>query len=178
MRDGTPDFRVVDARNMEAAVTRRLCGLSGDRIRRRDGAWLIGGPLSAFSPRGAYLDPPMLPDCAEYALRTCPFLALPRYVEKAFREKGGGFDGMIVEHAAAQSGRPDVFVAVHCDDWECFAAGGSLLFRPVLPYRSVSFWRNGTMVTHAEARGLSRDVPEAGMLPLFTRSVTEPAPAH
>ena len=37
--------------------------------------WLVGGPASAFHPRGAYVDTPTHYACLRYALQMCPHLA-------------------------------------------------------------------------------------------------------
>ena len=65
--DGTPDFRVTDA------VNRKLCGLCGCLLGRR--LAFVGGTRSHESR--TFTDLPMHRGCAEYALRVCPYLALP-----------------------------------------------------------------------------------------------------
>lgn len=172
MRDGTPDFRIVDQHHRDLAISKRLCSLSGKPIRRSEGAFLVGGPKSAFTPAGAYLDGPMLPECALYALRVCPFLAATRFSTREFTEKGGGYEGVIVEHVDAEAGRPSVFVAVHCHGWHVNDRG-SVLFIPALPYRAVSFWRHGAKLSLAAARALSSDIPPADVIGILSRSIDE-----
>jgi len=68
--DGHYDFRVVGPGKVRAAITQRLC-------------WLCGQPLGAFKafcigPMCAINrtigDPPSHRECAEWAIRACPFL--------------------------------------------------------------------------------------------------------
>ena len=177
LKDGTPDFRVVDLSKVRLAASKRLCGLSGKRLKRKEGAWLVGGPVSGFGPHGLYLDPPMAPDNAAFALRTCPYLALPRFAEKEFRPKKGGFDGKIVLSDSVVRGRPSVFVAVHVLSWEVVRNGPELLFRAARPYEGVSFWIEGEMVSYERAAEASNGlVPEWKDLPFFTKSVYLPSP--
>jgi hypothetical protein len=72
---GVPDFKVIDMEKWGRLVGLRGCGICGATMGAR--VWFVGGPL-AFT-NGVFTDLPMHEDCAVYALRTCPYLALPRY---------------------------------------------------------------------------------------------------
>ena len=69
--DGRPDFRSLDLAKVAECVSKRLCAICGRPL----GYWLafIGGP--ACQKYRLFKDPAMHPDCAEYAARTCPFIA-------------------------------------------------------------------------------------------------------
>jgi len=78
--NGKPDFRVSDTLKVMRVVELRLCGLCGQPMGRYMG--FIGGPQSFQSHCNT--DPPSHVECAEYALKVCPFLANPsmHYAEK------------------------------------------------------------------------------------------------
>jgi hypothetical protein len=70
--DGSPDFRVADPFKRTVAMLERRCGLCGEPL----GYWIvfIGGPR-ALENR-SFGDPPMHEDCARYAVKVCPYLAI------------------------------------------------------------------------------------------------------
>lgn len=71
--DGVPDFRVMNPRSLQAAVQKRLCWICGKPMMR----WcaFVGGPLVVGQRISA--EPPSHTDCADFAARVCPFLAIP-----------------------------------------------------------------------------------------------------
>lgn len=72
---GRPDFKQVNAQAWLECVRGDKCGICGNRLARFKA--LVGGPQSIDSRR--FTDAPMHPQCAEYALRVCPFLAAPKF---------------------------------------------------------------------------------------------------
>ena len=66
------DFRTTDGERWGYAVTQRRCGLCGEPL--GSNIAFIGGPLSHESR--LFTDVGMHRDCAEYALRVCPYLAI------------------------------------------------------------------------------------------------------
>lgn len=71
--DGVPDFRCVEAGKVALAVRKNLCWLCGGKLGRFK-AFVIG-PMCAVNRVSA--EPPSHRDCAEYAVRACPFLTKP-----------------------------------------------------------------------------------------------------
>lgn len=71
---GKPDFRVVDTPKLPDAIKRGLCWLCGQPLGKYK-AFVIG-PMCAVNR--VTTEPPSHIDCAEYAVRACPFLTQPR----------------------------------------------------------------------------------------------------
>jgi ferredoxin len=71
--DGVPDFRVLDPTFMAAAVRQRLCWICGQPLGRK--MVFSIGPMCIVN--GISAEPPSHRECAEYAARVCPFLAIP-----------------------------------------------------------------------------------------------------
>lgn len=69
---GIPDFKEIDDQKRQRALTKRLCGLCGASLPKV--VAFVGGPIAAR--QGQYFDPPMHEDCAVYAAKVCPHLAL------------------------------------------------------------------------------------------------------
>jgi hypothetical protein len=76
--DGRPDFRVIDPANLASALKHQRC-------------WICGGSLSTWKtfvlgPRCVLQaisgEPPNHDECAAYAARVCPFLALPHSMRR------------------------------------------------------------------------------------------------
>lgn len=75
MPDGTPDFTVLNERGWFDNVIKKRCAICGTKM---SGLFaLVGGPGSMESR--IFVDGPMHKDCAEYALKACPFLAAPKF---------------------------------------------------------------------------------------------------
>lgn len=64
------DFRALDVDHVKRCAKHRRCGICGRRIDH-------GRPIALIGPddgRTCYADPWMHPECAELAMRQCPFL--------------------------------------------------------------------------------------------------------
>lgn len=71
--DGKPDFRVVDERKWYSALVLRKCWVCGQPLGSR--VAFVGGTLIVVNHISA--EPPSHVECAEFAVRACPFLLLP-----------------------------------------------------------------------------------------------------
>lgn len=69
---GVPDFTAVDDDAYLRVVKERLCGICGEPL----DYWMafVGGPLCMAVH--CFTDPAMHIECAEYAVRVCPYLAM------------------------------------------------------------------------------------------------------
>lgn len=71
--DGEPDFRIVKQGWRENCVNRRLCWICGCRM--GDRKWFVTGPMCTITRTTS--EPPCHAQCAEFAVRVCPFLTMP-----------------------------------------------------------------------------------------------------
>ena len=145
---GKPHFTISDERKRARIILEDRCSICGRKLLR--GRWLVGGPLAAFHPHGAYLDPPMHDECAHYALKVCPYLAAPRYSGEVGDKTMSSQERakhVVIKDKSANPERPDVFVAVF--------AIGTVLIRDdfgVIKYikpkevRRYEWWRHGEQV--------------------------------
>jgi len=72
--DGKRDFRAVSLEHMANCISDDVCWICGQRLEALK-AFVIG-PLPAI--RGFSNEPPSHIECAEFAVRACPFLLLPK----------------------------------------------------------------------------------------------------
>jgi hypothetical protein len=72
--DGKPDFRVIHPDRFADCYNKRLCWLCGEKL----GQYLafVIGPMCSINRISS--EPPSHRECAEYAVRACPFLSKPR----------------------------------------------------------------------------------------------------
>ena len=72
--DGVPDFRIVDTPYLVRAVQRKLCWICGEPL----GRMMVFpiGPMCVINRVAS--EPPSHFECAQYAARVCPFLAIPQ----------------------------------------------------------------------------------------------------
>lgn len=79
-KDGQPIFTVNNTERHVQAIHENRCPICGSKIPLHVKKWFVGGPRSAFDPRGAYNDLPGHYECITYALKVCPYLAAPKYL--------------------------------------------------------------------------------------------------
>ena len=113
--EGEPFFTVNDDRRTWRALREQLCPICGERMGRWH--WFVGGPLSAFAERGWYLDLPGHHDCIRYALATCPYLAMPKYLGRIDVVNPVKLppEAQILLDETLITERPEIFVAAPCD---------------------------------------------------------------
>lgn len=148
-----PAFTVNDDRRERRCLEERRCQICGTRLDRL--MWFVGGPRSAFHERGAYADKAMHYECMRYAMRVCPYLAVPKYLGRI--DLGGvdqeallkAMNGCpIVLDSTQDPERPPLFVAVAAPAQAIQRrAIGPAIVSPVRPYEEVEFWRHGGRLT-------------------------------
>lgn len=156
--EGRPQFVVNDEGRRQACIKRDLCSICGGRLDRV--RWFVGGPHSAFNERGAYIDPPMHHECAQYALQVCPYLALARtgrgYVDA---QKVAQHMGEPLVAQTMLPGQPPLFVAVRASGTVVLSWVGPLVetIRPTRPYLRVEYWRHGQRLTTHQGEAVTRE---------------------
>lgn len=88
--DGKPDFRVVDTKKIKTAVYEHLCWICGGKITKE---FVFVKPASALSDRMA-LEPASHRDCAQWAVRACPFMLSPKAQYRPTRDDAVPVDGV------------------------------------------------------------------------------------
>lgn len=153
--DGFIAFDVIDEPNRQHLIKHELCGLCGKKLFR--GKFFVGGPKSAFAQNGLYVDPPMHRDCAEYALKVCPYLALSTYRPgklDASRVKKVGL-GVVID-TNMEPDRPPVFVMIGVPSVRHIAGwfNGHKIVKYLEPRGSwidATFWRHGGQISYEDA---------------------------
>lgn len=140
--DGEPDFRVVHEKAINDAWQFDLCWLCGKTLGVH--RTFVVGPMCAVNRTSA--EPPSHADCAEYAVRACPFLARPH-----MRRREDGLPEGTQEPAGIMLRRnPGVILL-----WTTkkpgtkFDRNGGMLFDLGPPER-VAFYKEGRPATRAE----------------------------
>ena len=117
--EGKWDFVNVDPRKIRDAHQRKICWLCGERL----GVFrcFVIGPMCSINRVSA--EPPAHRDCAEYAVRACPFLARPnmRRNDKAHLGNFEDIPGLGIEH---NPGATLIWVTKRY--WPIKAPGGTL----------------------------------------------------
>lgn len=139
--DGQPEFRVADPEKFAMAIKQRLCWICGGKL----GAHLafVIGPMCAINRTSA--DPPSHRECAEYAVKVCPFLTKPD-----FERRECGMPENVEEAAGHMIKRnPGVSLIWITKNYRVFQAGKGLLFRIGEPLETL-WYREGRTATRAE----------------------------
>lgn len=153
-RAGKPHFTVHDHTERRRVLKADQCSICGKKLQAE--RWFVGGAKSAFSIVGAYYDPPMHHECAQYALKVCPYLAAPTYSRRLDEKtiKAAAEPGLVITaEKAVIDARPVVFVAVA-------TTGQTLtndnLIIPKTPFTKIEYWMHGTQLAQAEGEALCK----------------------
>jgi hypothetical protein len=143
MPGAEPDFRVIKSHAREEAWERRKC-------------WICGGPLGVHKVyvigpmcvvNRTTMEPPCHRDCAEYAVRACPFLVRPRMrrlpSDDLTREGGFHVAGEMIPR------NPGASCLYEARDARPFNARNGWLIKLGEPL-SVDWWAHGRQATRAE----------------------------
>jgi hypothetical protein len=134
------DFRVVDPQYM-------------DRCYRFSRCWLCGEPLGryrvfAIGPMCVVnritMEPPSHRDCAEYAVKACPFLTKPKMVRN---EKGLPIESNMPGLGIMRN--PGATALYQTSDYRRFRVDNGLLCRLGTPER-IDWWAEGALATKAQ----------------------------
>lgn len=163
-RHGDPQFTVNDHERVLQVARRKLCGICGRSL--DDGAWFVAGPKAFLHQKGGFLDPGMHMDCADYALRVCPYLAMSRYLkridDRKIRAAGVPDDTTLVVNTQAQADRPPVFMLGRASSYVVFQPGpGEVLFVGHV-WTYVECWYAGVRVHAPSGQWLRHHVGEGG----------------
>jgi hypothetical protein len=138
---GKWDFVNVDPRKIMDAYQRKLCWLCGEPL----GAFrcFVIGPMCSINRVSS--EPPTHRDCAEYAVRACPFLARPnaKRNEKAHLGELADNPGSPIEH------NPGATLIWITKRYHPFRAGNGVLFQLGDPIE-VYWYAEGRPATRAE----------------------------
>lgn len=146
-KSGKPQFTINDGRKCATARGKHLCTICGRRLAHD--TWFIGGSRCFLYENGAFLDGPVHNECGEYALKVCPFLAMPRYTTLlADRPLNPDHapDGMaLVDVGHMLPDLPERFGFGHASAYEVFPSDRQgWLHRAFFDY--VEWWRDGEPV--------------------------------
>lgn len=131
--DGRPDFTTVDGGKIMRCIYEDLCGLCGQDLGQGQPVAFIGGPISCSG--GNFLDPPMHPECAKYAMQVCPHIAIDtsRYAKPKEGEGRELFQGVSPD-------RPDKFGLYATDAFKVVNYMGQPMFSANPPIEII--WSN------------------------------------
>lgn len=138
---GVPDFKIIDMEKWGALMSARKCGICGHTM--GEFVWFVGGPMCHLNR--LFTDLPMHHPCAVYALKVCPYLAMPRY---RFVMRDVEIDGVCInvnEHVSTR--RPDSFGLFRSAGYQLAMREGSpAVMLLAKPFSKVEWWKNGEVI--------------------------------
>lgn len=149
--NGDWDFRVIGPGKVESAVKRKLCWLCGQPL-GVNMVYVIG-PMCSVNRVSA--EPPSHLDCAEYAVRACPFLTKPamRRNEKDMPAEGQEPAGIMIKR------NPGVSVLWITRTFRPFRSGNGVLFDVGEPERVLWFSQGRTATREEVMASISSGLP-------------------
>lgn len=180
-----PHFTVNDERVADVLRRKGLCAITGRPMidsYGRANMWFVGGVASAFHHRGAYFDSPMLKPAALYALKVCPYLAMPSYgrridgktLDRAQAALDKAEMAVVVQDNTQIVERPPVFILAKAEGYQISYVPqpghptGVAHLHPKRPFASVEFWLNGEEISGERAWALTEEHLAAQDNPPFT----------
>lgn len=147
-KSGRPQFTINDNAKTEACHSKHLCAICGKRLDKL--MWFVGGSRCFLHEHGAFIDPPAHHDCAAYALRVCPFLAMPNYakrIDDKLLKPQHRPDGIaLVSADFMEPSQPERFGFGCTDAYQMIRRPGQQPVLVVKRWRYVEWWRNGEPV--------------------------------
>jgi hypothetical protein len=133
--DGKPNFRAQDPYKWETGVQDKLCGICGTKLGKRMA--FVGGPKSIKSRY--FTDLPMHESCAQYALKACPFIAMPKftYLEQSAPE--------LAVNPLVSDQRPEMFGIGITSKMKVVQLQGHSVIKAGA-FSRVQFWKDGQPV--------------------------------
>lgn len=140
--NGEPDFRVIDTGKREEAVTRRVCWLCGEPM----GAYkaFVIGPMCAINRTSS--EPPCHRECAEFAVKACPFLVRPHMR----RRESGIPNGAVEADGVGLKRNPGVSLLWVTKSYGTFRDGKGGWLIEVGDPTQVAWYAEGRTATRAE----------------------------
>jgi hypothetical protein len=135
------DFRVADARKRRRCVLENLCWVCGQRIKAP--FTFVIGPMCAVTRTTS--GPPVHEECAEFSLKACPFLLLPR----AKRRDSNLPEGTTDSPGMALDRNPGVGCEWMSRTYKTFDAGNGWMITVGEPQR-IRWWAQGREATKEE----------------------------
>ena len=131
-----PDLRIADVRTQRLCHLKRLCWVCGRKL--GETLAFIGGPKSV--QQHVFVDYAMHLECAEFSMRTCPFLLgqSKRYAKAQRPSQAHAPAGMILE-------RPEIMAIYLTRKYRTVEVGQDVLFRPGKAV-AVKWFRDGQRI--------------------------------
>lgn len=159
-KDGTPIFTVNDQGRHLQALREGRCPICGDKIPFHVKKWFVGGPRSAFDPRGCYIDLPGHYECISYSLQVCPYLSAPRYLGRVDVPNPENLPVPAVIDLTQDPNRPPLFV-IQASRKVQILPGPDLLYPYVKPsgdLLGLEYWMHGKKLTPEAGEAIVRTV--------------------
>lgn len=143
--NGKPDFRITDAQRWMSAYKNRTCALCGEPMGRH--LAFIGGPLT--HENRYFTDLPLHLECAEYALKVCPFLAVPGF---KYSENLAPDTDLVVRQTDIVGGtQPEEFMLGITKSCQAHGTSDGSVVVHAAPWEQVSWWRHGQCIEPLKA---------------------------
>ncbi len=161
--DGKPDFRVIEKDRLAHCHNNKLCWLCGEKMGRYK-AFVIG-PMCSINRVSS--EPPSHRECAEFAVKACPFLTLPKAERRLnnLPEDGVKAAGEGISH------NPGATLVWVTETYKPFRVGHGVLFQVGAPHQ-IEWYAEGRIATRAEV-----DAAVAKGLPLLRATAESESPA-
>jgi hypothetical protein len=154
-KEGKHHFKINDTVKTMQCMAAGLCAICGQRMSVND-RWMVGGIASGFDKQGMYIDHPVHHECAEYALKVCPYLASRNYdatktdLDKLAQKVAGD---AILFNPTVDPDRLPLFALIRPLQIMYFVSKtdpSNIRVQIFGPYHNVQFWDDGEQITDIE----------------------------
>lgn len=162
-KNGEPNFIVNNDVEVMRCLAEQRCHVCG--LKLGEDMWMIGGPKSAFHPRGAFNDGPVHKECGEYSLQVCPYLAVSNYRGKQTMDDiaAGKFDNPVILHNPTQDpNRVPFFVFAKVSAYNVTISGIHRFVKPAKPYLEVEYWNDGLRLHESDVKEVIDSIKAEG----------------
>ena len=159
-RNNIPHFKVNDERKVEECIEKDRCSVCGEKL--GNDKWLIGGKMSAFHERGAYIDIPVHKECGVYSLKVCPYMAYTQYTAKGISDGEKAVlledEKLVLMNPTMDENRLQYFVFVKIKSYSIIRKFANRFIHPERPYLAIEYWRDGKQLTISQVNKLDPEL--------------------
>lgn len=140
--NGVPDFRIMDIAHLNRCLDQKRCWICGEQLGRL--MVFVAGPMCAINRVSS--EPPSHRECAEFAVKACPFMLLP----KAQRREAGLPSGKSAIGGEMIERNPGVAMLWVTEGYEVVPQPNGFVLRMGLPVET-AWYAEGRIALRSEA---------------------------
>lgn len=147
---GKTDFSKIDVEKHAKCIIDKTCTICGQSL--GTDMWFVAGWKVALNPNGAFVDGALHKQCGVYALKVCPYLAVPSYVKQSVNEIPDNAKGVLM-----LKGKSTMWALLKVAGYNIRIVNDvSVVYMPYRPFVDIEFWNEGVQLSQSQAKSFMK----------------------